>query len=78
MFHKVSRALEVGGRFAFTLIEGEGDKWSTGKLGDERYFCYWQEDEVRAALHDSGFVVLDLFKVDFEDKIWLYVIAGKG
>lgn len=52
---KISRALAPGGRFAFSLKQGQGEEWSSAKLGAPRYFCYWQSDELAAQLAQAGF-----------------------
>lgn len=41
VLQKVFAALNPGGTFAFTLKQGEGEKWSEDKLGAPRYFCFW-------------------------------------
>ena len=47
-------AVRTGGVLAATFKKGEGDEWSTRKLDTARHFTYWQEHELRQALHDSG------------------------
>jgi 2-polyprenyl-3-methyl-5-hydroxy-6-metoxy-1,4-benzoquinol methylase len=75
---KVLNALNDGGTFAFTLKQGEGEKWSEEKLGAPRYFCYWTEEQVRQLLEDSGFSDV---KVTGDrataNATWLQVIARK-
>jgi 2-polyprenyl-3-methyl-5-hydroxy-6-metoxy-1,4-benzoquinol methylase len=52
--------LSGGGRLAFTLKQGDGEEWSTAKLGAPRYFCYWQSEPLRAALIDTGFATVQI------------------
>jgi 2-polyprenyl-3-methyl-5-hydroxy-6-metoxy-1,4-benzoquinol methylase len=53
--HRLLSRLSGGGRLAFTLKQGDGEEWSTAKLGTPRYFCYWQPEPLRAALVATGF-----------------------
>ena len=72
---KVHAALAAGGRFAFTVKEGDGDEWHTRKLGLPRHFTYWREPELRAALDATGWRVEHLDQVAGEVDDWLYVIS---
>jgi SAM-dependent methyltransferase len=74
---KVRRALRPGGRFAFTLKLGDGQEWSTDKLGAPRFFSYWREPQVRAALGTAGFTAIDIREAPgrADDKDWLHVVA---
>lgn len=58
VLRKVRNALNEHGTFAFTVKQGEGEKWSEAsedKLGVSRYFCYWTEDQIRHAVQEAGF-----------------------
>jgi SAM-dependent methyltransferase len=48
-------ALPKGGRLAFTVKQGEGEDWSTAKLGAPRYFCYWQPEPLHDLVIAAGF-----------------------
>jgi SAM-dependent methyltransferase len=48
-------ALSNGGRLAFTVKQGEGEEWSTAKLGVPRYFCYWQPEPLHDLVITAGF-----------------------
>lgn len=74
---KARRALRPGGRFAFTLKAGDGEEWSSDKLGAPRFFCYWRAPHVRAVLTAAGFVSFDLREVRAGrgDRDWLHVVA---
>ena len=52
---KVFDALNINGKFAFTLKQGEGEGWSEEKLGAPRFFCYWTEPQIREVLESAGF-----------------------
>jgi trans-aconitate methyltransferase len=47
--------LANGGRLAFTVKQGEGEEWSTAKLGIARYFCYWQPEPLHDLVIAAGF-----------------------
>lgn len=76
---KAYAALNPGGRFAFAIIEGDGETWSNGKIDAPRYFCYWQEADIIRALTENGFSKATVTKAQLENqtKIWLYVTAYK-
>lgn len=48
------------GVLAFTVKEGDGERWSRAKLGLPRHFTYWREPELRSALEANGWQVLSL------------------
>ena len=54
---RVRAALPASGRFALSVREGEGERWTTAKLGAPRYVCSWDEPGLRRALVDAGFTV---------------------
>jgi SAM-dependent methyltransferase len=75
---KVRRALRPGGRFAFTVKLGDGEDWSSARLGAPRFFCYWREPRVRVVLSAAGFPGADIRKARGRagDKDWLHVVAA--
>ena len=75
---KVHASLNEGGRFAFTLKEGEGEEWSEAKLGVPRYFCYWTQEQVSQYLSDAGFDDVDITgDAETKNATWLQVVAKK-
>jgi SAM-dependent methyltransferase len=52
---RLQAALAPGGRLAFTVKQGDGEEWSTAKLGAARYFCYWQAEPLRDSVIAAGF-----------------------
>jgi SAM-dependent methyltransferase len=52
---RLAMALSNGGRLAFTVKQGEGEEWSTAKLGVPRYFCYWQPGPLHDLVIAAGF-----------------------
>jgi hypothetical protein len=41
--------------FVEHLRKGEGEEWSTAKLGVARYFCYWQPEPLHDLVIAAGF-----------------------
>jgi 2-polyprenyl-3-methyl-5-hydroxy-6-metoxy-1,4-benzoquinol methylase len=75
LYRLLSR-LPGGGRLAFTLKQGNGEEWSTAKLGAPRYFCYWQPEPLRAALIATGFATAQITRWTAPSgQAWLAVIA---
>lgn len=68
---KVLRNLENNGRFAFTLKAGEGEAYSSEKLGMPRFFCYWQVSDVEAKLKEAGYSSWAVT----EHPGWIHVVA---
>jgi SAM-dependent methyltransferase len=77
VLQKVFRSLKDGGRFAFTLKQGEGYEWR-GNKGAPRYFCYWTEEQLKRLLKSIGLTDVTI-KADqvTAHSIWLQVIAVK-
>jgi 2-polyprenyl-3-methyl-5-hydroxy-6-metoxy-1,4-benzoquinol methylase len=65
---KVHATLKPDGLLAFSVKKGEGEEWSTAKVGKPRYFCYWTEDKMRYLLEKTHFQVVYFA----EDERWLY------
>lgn len=75
---KVFDALNVNGRFVFSLKQGEGDGWSEEKLGAPRYFCYWTDRQIHSVLDAAGFVDIQIFgDKATANATWLQMIARK-
>jgi len=74
---KMLRALAPGGRFAFSLKRGQGESWSSAKVGAPRFFCYWEPEPLGAALEAAGFAswTIDEARTGRAHPDWLYVIA---
>ena len=52
---KIYKALKPGGVFALRMKQGDGPAWTEEKLGEPRYFYYWQPDELKKMLTSCGF-----------------------
>jgi len=57
---RLMKALPPGGRLAFTVKQGDGEEWSTAKLGAPRYFCYWQPGPLNDTLLAAGFATVEI------------------
>ncbi len=71
----VRSALKKDGVFVFSLMRGEGERWTDAKLGAPRYFQYWQEDELRERLWGLGMSVTEVR--DGLEGRWMFVVAEK-
>jgi len=74
---KLVRSLKRGGRFAFSLKRGQGESWSSEKIGAPRYFCYWEREDLEPLLRDAGFAgwTIDAARTNRAHADWLFVIA---
>ena len=73
---KMARALKDQGIIAFSVKKGDGEKWEDRKLGELRYFKFWQMDELVEAVEKSGLKVIwksDQFSS--RNAEWLHIIA---
>jgi SAM-dependent methyltransferase len=74
---RIRRAVTPAGLLAVTLKEGDGEQWSTARLGLPRHFTYWREPALRQALPDAGWHVTFLAHVPGQTDQWLHVIAQR-
>jgi len=72
---RARRAVAAHGLLAFTLKEGDGERWSHAKLGLPRHFTYWREPDLRDALEANGWQALSLEHVVGRIEPWLFVVA---
>ncbi len=76
---KVFDSLNTNGKFAFTLIQGEGEGWSEKKLGAPRFFCYWTEPQIRDVLERTGFGDVEISgDKAAANATWLQIVARKN
>ena len=70
-------ALNPAGRLAFSLKGGDGEGWSSAKLGAPRYFCYWRAQRIAALLDAAGFARWSIVEAHMNraDADWIYVDA---
>jgi len=58
VLRKCRQSLKPGGRLAFTVKTGGGGGFSNEKLGEPRYFQYWQLPDLAEQLVTAGFATL--------------------
>ncbi len=46
------------GILAFSVKLGEGEEWTSAKVGNPRYFCYWKKENILSLLESTGFEVI--------------------
>jgi SAM-dependent methyltransferase len=75
---KIHGALRDGGRFAFSLKQGDGEGWSEEKLGAPRYFCYWTQEQIEQLLPKTGYSSFEVSDggSGHNNAKWLHIIAG--
>ncbi|MGE4481966.1 class I SAM-dependent DNA methyltransferase [Acidocella sp.] len=80
ILRKMAEGLKPGGRFAFSLKQGEGEEWSNAKLNAPRYFRYWRPAELPALLRQAGFTGwhIETAATDRKHAGWIYAIAHMG
>ncbi len=76
---KLFHSLKKGCRLAFSLKRGEGEAWSAAKIGAPRFFCYWEQVELKPLLGDTGFIRWTIGEAltGRAHAEWLFVIAFK-
>lgn len=74
VLHKVHGALTDKGLLSFSVKHGEGKEWTTAKVGNPRYFCYWHADAMKTLLETTGFHVIEIT----EDQKFIQIIAQKS
>jgi pimeloyl-ACP methyl ester carboxylesterase len=72
---KALRAVRAGGLLAFTVKEGDGQAWSTAKLGRPRFFNYWREPALLEHVIAAGWEPLSVEHVQGSTEPWLNVIC---
>lgn len=76
---KVHQALNPRGIFAVRMKRGDGPVWSDEKLGEPRYFYYWQPEGLQAMLTQCGFEWLGMSEsyTKHNQASWMHIIARK-
>lgn len=76
---KLCRSLAPGGRLAISLKRGQGEAWSSEKLGAPRFFRYWEPEGLEPVFRSSGFAqwTIDGASTNRAHADWLFVIAHK-
>lgn len=71
----LGKARAAARNLAFTVKEGDGEEWTTVRLGVPRWFRYWREAPLRAALEAAGWRVEILRHVQGRRDDWLQVLC---
>ncbi len=74
---RIRAAVRPGGAFLFTLKEGDGEQFTSAKVGHPRWFTYWREGPLRGALAGAGWELESLEHVAGTGEEWLYVIVRR-
>ena len=75
---RMRHALAPDGRLAFTVKSGDGEEWSSEKIGSPRYFCYWRAAEVDSLLGDAGFTRTQIreSRTDRAHADWIFALSN--
>lgn len=74
---RIRDAARPQGVLALTVKEGDGEAWSSAKLGTPRWFVYWREPNLREVLERAGWSVLRLDHVRGRNNDWLYALCRR-
>lgn len=77
---KIHEALIPGGIFALRMKQGDGAVWTEEKLGEPRYFYYWNADELKSMLTACGFEWLGMTEsfTGHNNASWMHIILRKN
>ncbi len=68
-------ATEPGGLLGFSVKEGDGEEWTTEKLGAPRYYVYWRRDPLLELVTRCGWRPLEVSQWSGPWADWLYLIC---
>src|SRR5260370_1248200 len=54
---ELRRVLRPGGVLFISIKRGQGQRWNAHASGGQRFFAFYQEDELDALLAAAGFIV---------------------
>jgi SAM-dependent methyltransferase len=76
---KIHAALRPDGIFALRMKQGDGPVWTEEKLGEPRYFYYWQPEDLKQMLEDCGFEWLNMTEsfTGHNKASWMHIILKK-
>jgi predicted TPR repeat methyltransferase len=75
---KALGAVRPGGLLAFTVKEGDGEAWSTAKVGRPRFFNYWREPALLEHVLAAGWDPLSVIHVQGRTEPWISVICSRA
>ncbi len=70
-------ATRASGVLALTVKDGDGEGWSTAKIGEPRWFVYWRPQPLRELLARTGWQLLQLEQVQGRTEPWLHVLCQR-
>ena len=70
----IAQSLTPDGVLAFSVIQGDGDKWSDHRLDTSRFFKYWQQDELDDIAGRHELKLADSTSDNYGSKVWLQCI----
>ena len=81
VLRKIFDALRPNGRIVFSMKAGSGEEVTDRKLDVNRYFCYYQANDIKKLLVKTGFANIEIETIDdYRGKVrpdWLLVNANK-
>lgn len=63
---------------AFTVKEGDGEFWSSARLGLPRWFALWREEALTELLGATGWDLHSLVHYAGRHDAWLYILATRA
>jgi Methyltransferase domain len=79
VFSKVRSALSSKGKLSFSVKIGDGEEWKTAKVGEPRYFQYWNRRQLEVFIRENGFKIdwLKKGKSGHDNSLWYHIICTK-
>jgi predicted TPR repeat methyltransferase len=74
---KAFLAVRPGGLLAFTVKEGDGEAWSTAKVGRPRFFNYWREPSLLEHILATGWRPLSVKHAQGRTEPWINAICAR-
>ena len=68
----VRDALKDGGKFAFSVKQGEGEEWTEEKMDAPRYFNYYSPERLKEKLGKAGMKIID---IQLDGQKWMQVVS---
>lgn len=71
-------AVRPDGVLGFSMKEGDGEAWTTEKLGAPRYYVYWRREPLVALVRRTGWQPAEVSQASGRWADWLYLICRPG